>query len=55
MSDYLKGKRVIDPVLTGIARGYKNTAFIGEEFSPSSIPIKKVVTVPTFGKSAFVE
>ncbi|STD22405.1 Uncharacterised protein [Enterobacter asburiae] len=23
MSDYLKGKRVVDPVLTSIARGYK--------------------------------
>ncbi|MDW6764449.1 hypothetical protein RNQ22_03640 [Escherichia coli] len=34
MSDYLKGKRVVDPVLTSIARGYKNAAFIGERIFP---------------------
>ena len=42
MSDYLKGKRVVDPVLTSIARGYKNAltdehgiksfSFIGPSF-----------------------
>ncbi|EEZ4407948.1 TPA: hypothetical protein QEQ76_002002 [Escherichia coli] len=55
MSDYLKGKRVIDPVLTSIARGYKNAAFIGERIFPVVHTDKEGVTVPTFGKSAFVE
>lgn len=55
MSDYLKGKRVVDPVLTSIARGYKNAAFIGERIFPVVPVDKEGVTVPTFGKSAFVE
>ncbi|HEM8625838.1 TPA: hypothetical protein U2Q57_000508 [Citrobacter farmeri] len=55
MSDYLKGKRVVDPVLTSIARGYKNAAFIGERIFPIVLVEKEGVTVPTFGKSAFVE
>lgn len=55
MSDYLKGKRVVDPVLTSIARGYKNAAFIGESIFPVVETDKEGVTVPTFGKSAFVE
>ncbi|EDW6697272.1 hypothetical protein L1J68_001556 [Salmonella enterica subsp. enterica serovar Poona] len=55
MSDYLKGKRVVDPVLTSIARGYKNAAFVGENIFPIVPTDKEGVTVPTFGKSAFVE
>ncbi|EAM8612083.1 hypothetical protein BHS62_05105 [Salmonella enterica] len=55
MSDYLKGKRVVDPVLTSIARGYKNAAFIGERIFPIVETDKEGVTVPTFGKTAFVE
>ena len=55
MSDYLKGKRVVDPVLTSIARGYKNAVFIGERIFPIVETDKEGVTVPTFGKSAFVE
>ncbi|MEG9960410.1 hypothetical protein [Citrobacter portucalensis] len=55
MSDYLKGKRVVDPVLTNIARGYKNAAFIGERIFPIVETDKEGVTVPTFGKTAFVE
>jgi hypothetical protein len=55
MSDYLKGKRVVDPVLTSIARGYKNAAFIGEHIFPIVQTDKEGVSVPTFGKSAFVE
>lgn len=34
MSDYLKNKRVVDPVMTSIARGYRNAAFIGEHIFP---------------------
>lgn len=35
MSDYLKGKRVVDPVLTSIARGYKMPHSLANVFSPS--------------------
>ncbi|PHM24589.1 hypothetical protein [Xenorhabdus ehlersii] len=55
MSDYLKGKRIVDPVLTSVARGYKNAAFIGEHIFPVVEMEKEGATVPTFGKSAFVE
>ncbi|HEP1284658.1 TPA: hypothetical protein VB350_002916 [Salmonella enterica subsp. enterica serovar Saintpaul str. CFSAN004164] len=55
MSDYLKGKRVVDPVLTSIARGYKNAAFVGEHIFPVVQTDKEGITVPTFGKTAFVE
>lgn len=51
MSDYLKGKRVVDPVLTSIARGYKNAAFIGERIFPVVLTDKEGVRVPTFGKN----
>ncbi|OCA56199.1 hypothetical protein [Photorhabdus namnaonensis] len=55
MSDYLKGKRIIDPVLTSVARGYKNAVFIGEHIFPIVEMEKEGASVPTFGKSAFVE
>ncbi|MCC8374033.1 MULTISPECIES: hypothetical protein [Photorhabdus] len=55
MSDYLKGKRIVDPVLTSVARGYKNAAFIGEHLFPVVEMEKEGASVPTFGKSAFVE
>lgn len=55
MSDYLKGKRVVDPVLTSVARGYKNAAFIGENLFPIVHVEKEGIIVPLFGKGAFVE
>ncbi|EPB9486908.1 MULTISPECIES: major capsid protein [Citrobacter] len=55
MSDYLKGKRVVDPVLTSVARGYKNAAFIGENLFPVVQVEKEGIIVPLFGKGAFVE
>lgn len=55
MSDYLKGKRIVDPVLTSVARGYKNATFIGEHIFPVVEMEKEGASVPTFGKSAFVE
>ncbi|MEC5344672.1 hypothetical protein ABRZ24_18935 [Brenneria populi] len=55
MSDYLKGKRVVDPVLTSVARGYKNAAFIGEILFPIVQVEKEGIVVPLFGKGAFVE
>lgn len=55
MSDYLKNKRVVDPVMTSIARGYRNAAFIGEHIFPVVYTDREAVTVPVFGRSAFVE
>ncbi|WP_369436618.1 hypothetical protein [Serratia marcescens] len=53
MSDYLKGKRVVDPVLTTVARGYKNAAFIGDQLFPVVQMEKEGAKVPTFGKGVF--
>lgn len=44
MSDYLKGKRVVDPVLTTVARGYRNASFIGEQLFPV-VHMEKEATV----------
>ncbi|AJC66483.1 hypothetical protein [Dickeya zeae] len=55
MSDYLRGKRIVDPVLTSIARGYRNAAFIGENLFPVVLAEKEGIIVPLFGKGAFVE
>lgn len=55
MSDYLKGKRVVDPVLTSVARGYKNAVLIGENIFPLVQVEKEGIVVPLFGKGAFVE
>lgn len=43
-----------DPILTNIARGYQNAAFIGEEILPVVNVEKEVGKVPIFGKEAFV-
>ncbi|EBD4871267.1 hypothetical protein CE665_19860 [Salmonella enterica subsp. enterica serovar Poona] len=53
MSDYLKGKRVADPVLTSVARGYKNAALIGQNIFPRVGMEKEGAKVPTFGKGVF--
>ncbi|KFK91765.1 hypothetical protein JV45_24405, partial [Serratia sp. Ag2] len=53
MSDYLRGKRVVDPVLTTVARGYRNAAFIGERLFPVVEMEKEGAKVPTFGKGVF--
>lgn len=53
MSDYLKSKRLVDPVLTTVARGYKNAAFIGEQLFPIVAVEKEGIKVPTFGNGVF--
>ncbi|MCL1861792.1 MAG: major capsid protein [Proteobacteria bacterium] len=53
MSDRLKQLRVVDPVLTEIARGYHNAAFISEALFPVVPVDKEGVIVPLFGKEAF--
>ncbi|MBE8611521.1 hypothetical protein CYG68_03710 [Morganella morganii] len=53
MSEYLKGKRIADPVLTTVARGYKNASFINEFIFPRVGMEKEGAKVPVFGKGVF--
>lgn len=53
MAGILKGKRVVDPVLTTVARGYKNAAFIGDQLFPVVEMDKEGGVIPTFGKGVF--
>jgi hypothetical protein len=49
----LEELRVVDPVLTNIARGYTNSAYIGTFLAPI-VPVKKEAgKIPQFGKEAF--
>ena len=53
MTDRLDSLRMVDPVLTSIALGYKNDVFISESLFPvASIP-KEAARLPKFGKQAF--
>ncbi len=54
MADRLKSLRVVDPVLTSIARGYSNAQYIGESLFPIAITEKEGVVVPLFGKESFL-
>lgn len=53
MPDRLKQLRIVDPVLTEIARGYHNAGFIAETLFPVVTVDKEGVIVPLFGKEAF--
>lgn len=53
MSEYLRSKRVVDPVLTTVARGYKNAALIHETIFPTVEVDKEGLKVPVFGKGVF--
>lgn len=53
MVDRLKQVRVVDPVLTSLARGYRNAQFIGEALFPIALMDKEAGTIPLFGKEAF--
>ncbi len=53
MADRLKQLRIVDPVLTNIARGYRNAQFIGEALFPVVSVDKEGATIPKFGKEAF--
>jgi hypothetical protein len=49
----LEELRVVDPVLTNIARGYTNSAYVGTVLAPV-VPVKKEAgKIPQFGKEAF--
>ena len=45
----------IDPVLTNLALGYKQSEFIGEKIMPVVFTDREGVQVPKFGKGSFVE
>ena len=53
MKDRLSDLRMVDPVLTNIAIGYKNSAFISETLFPVVTVDKESVRVPKFGKESF--
>ena len=49
----LSEKRVVDPVLTNIARGYTNNAYVGSLLFPD-VPVEKEGgKIPQFTKEAF--
>lgn len=49
----LQNLRVVDPVLTELARGYRNADFIGEKIFPVSGMSKEGARIPVFGKESF--
>ena len=49
----LEELRIVDPVLTNIARGYSNDAYVGTVLAPI-VPVQKEAgKIPQFGKEAF--
>lgn len=53
MADRLSQLRIVDPVLTTLARGYRNAQFVGETLFPLASMDKEAGIVPLFGKEAF--
>lgn len=49
----LEELRVVDPVLTTLARGYSNEDFIGTTIAPVAVVEKEAGKIPQFGKDAF--
>lgn len=49
----LENKRIVDPILTSLARGYQNAAMIAELLFPTVRVKKEAGTIPLFGKEAF--
>lgn len=45
--------RVVDPVLSALALGYSNAAFIGDQLLPFVNLDKEGGKIPRFGKDAF--
>lgn len=45
--------RMVDPVLSALALGYSNAAFVGDQLLPFVIVDKEGGKIPTFGKDAF--
>lgn len=53
MSKRLGNLRIVDPVLTNMARGYSNAEFIGTRLFPFAPMAKEGGKIPTFGKDNF--
>lgn len=53
MQGRLQRLRVVDPVLTKLATGYKNTQFISSVLFPTASMQKEAGIIPVFGKEAF--
>lgn len=53
MADRMSKLRVVDPVLTSLARGYRNAQYIGEHLFPVAELEKESGIIPLFGKEAF--
>lgn len=49
----LKNQRIVDPVLTTLARGYSNAELIAQELFPVVFLPKSAAKIPVFGKEAF--
>ena len=45
--------RIVDPVLTTLARGYTNNEFVGTRLFPRVSAVKEAGKIPQFGKEAF--
>jgi hypothetical protein len=53
MAGRLEQLRVVDPVLTTLARGYTNAEFVGDVLFPFVSVNKEAGKIPQFGKEAF--
>ena len=49
----LEDLRIVDPVLTTLARGYTNNEFVGDKLFPRVYAAKEAGKIPQFGKEAF--
>lgn len=49
----LENLRVVDPVLTTLARGYTNAELVGTNLAPIAIVQKEAGKIPQFGKESF--
>jgi len=55
MADRLKSQRVVDPVLTSIARGYKNAQYIGEGLFPVAEAENRTIGSDSIDPSCFLK
>lgn len=53
MAGRLEKLRVVDPVLTTLATGYRNAQYVGEALFPVALMDKEAGIIPKFGKEAF--
>jgi hypothetical protein len=53
MADRLANLRIVDPVLTNLARGYTNDEHVGEALFPVAYTEKEAGKIPQWGKEGF--